>query len=305
MRAGSTQVLRIISSLSDGSKQFSLRDRAGNVVPMKIVEIDGVPTGGDSNRPLSRYISASNYELPPASRISVLVNVPAGEELSLHTDKHCEGYEGARQRSYDVVRIYGVAARHGSAEVVVSRPLTRSDDQTPAAQLLTYARTHRWLIHHRAITYTQYLFPAPKPIYGRYGFFIADTTNRNFHEHTYDPQIVAGSPFPVNLDIRVKQGTIEEWYLINATLDRHSFHIHQMSYVLENGPSGLPVSLDVADIPSGSILANPQDPDHVLVHPTITKILIDFRHVPKGTFVFHCHMLFHEDHGMMGIIRVE
>jgi FtsP/CotA-like multicopper oxidase with cupredoxin domain len=27
--------------------------------------------------------------------------------------------------------------------------------------------------------------------------------------------------------------------------------------------------------------------------------------VPKGTFVFHCHMLYHEDHGMMGVIRVE
>ncbi|TAM96035.1 MAG: hypothetical protein EPN40_09680 [Rhodanobacteraceae bacterium] len=24
----------------------------------------------------------------------------------------------------------------------------------------------------------------------------------------------------------------------------------------------------------------------------------------KGTFVFHCHMLAHEDRGMMGVIRV-
>ena len=305
VRGGSTQVLRIISSLSDGSKELSLRDRAGNVVPMKIAEIDGVPAGGDSNRPLSRYIGVSHYELPPASRISVLVNVHPGDELSLHTDKHCEGFEGARQLSYDLVRIYGVAAGRGASEVVASKPLTRSDDQTPAAQLLAYARAHRSLIRRRAITYTQYIFPAPKPLYGRYGFFITDTTNRDFHEHTYDPQIAAGSPFPVNPDIRVKQGTIEEWYLINATPDRHSFHIHQMSYVLENGPGGLPVSLDVTDVPSGTIIPNPHDPDHVLVHPTITKVLIDFRHVPKGTFVFHCHMLFHEDNGMMGIIRVE
>ncbi|MHB1588884.1 MAG: multicopper oxidase domain-containing protein [Metallibacterium scheffleri] len=29
------------------------------------------------------------------------------------------------------------------------------------------------------------------------------------------------------------------------------------------------------------------------------------RHVPKGAFVFHCHMLAHEDRGMMGMIRVE
>jgi FtsP/CotA-like multicopper oxidase with cupredoxin domain len=33
-------------------------------------------------------------------------------------------------------------------------------------------------------------------------------------------------------------------------------------------------------------------------------VLLDFRHVPRGTFVFHCHMLFHEDNGMMAIIRV-
>lgn len=29
------------------------------------------------------------------------------------------------------------------------------------------------------------------------------------------------------------------------------------------------------------------------------------RRASKGTFVFHCHMLFHEDHGMMRTIRVE
>ncbi|HYL27566.1 MAG TPA: multicopper oxidase domain-containing protein [Candidatus Nitrosotalea sp.] len=33
-------------------------------------------------------------------------------------------------------------------------------------------------------------------------------------------------------------------------------------------------------------------------------MLLDFRHVPRGTFVFHCHMLFHEDRGMMAIIKV-
>ncbi|MBV8283850.1 MAG: multicopper oxidase domain-containing protein, partial [Candidatus Eremiobacteraeota bacterium] len=38
--------------------------------------------------------------------------------------------------------------------------------------------------------------------------------------------------------------------------------------------------------------------------PSRTRLLLDFRNVPRGTFVFHCHMLFHEDRGMMGIIRV-
>jgi FtsP/CotA-like multicopper oxidase with cupredoxin domain len=34
-------------------------------------------------------------------------------------------------------------------------------------------------------------------------------------------------------------------------------------------------------------------------------VTLDFRDVPKGTFVCHCHMLAHEDAGMMETIRVE
>ena len=35
---------------------------------------------------------------------------------------------------------------------------------------------------------------------------------------------------------------------------------------------------------------------------TIT-IRIPFRDYP-GTFVFHCHVLVHEDHGMMAVVKV-
>ena len=102
----------------------------------------------------------------------------------------------------------------------------------------------------------------------------------------------------------VKAGTIEEWYLINATMESHVFHIHQMAYVQEKSPAGIPVTVDTTFVPVGKLLPNPRDPNYPLVKPSITKILLDFRHVPKGTFVFHCHMLFHEDNGMMAIIKV-
>jgi FtsP/CotA-like multicopper oxidase with cupredoxin domain len=303
--AGDTQLLRIVSGLSDGSKQVSLRDEAGRIVPMHIVGIDGVPVGGDSRHPLARYIQANHYELPPASRIDVLVNVAADGELAMHADKHCEGYEGLRQLSYDLVDIHGVESRREPKEIVRSRAITTSDDQTPAQRLFTYARAHPALIHRRALTYTQYILPGRKRGELNFAFFITDTTNPRFVEHSYDPHYAPGYPYPTNPDIVVRQGSIEEWYLINATPDRHSFHIHQMSYVLEKGPGGFPVSLDVADVPSGAIERMPGSGSRIRIHPTITKVLIDFRHVPKGTFPFHCHMLFHEDNGMMGIIRVE
>lgn len=111
--------------------------------------------------------------------------------------------------------------------------------------------------------------------------------------------------FPDNPDIVVRQGTIEEWYLINATMETHAFHIHQMAFVQERSYMGIPVTIDTVFVPVGHLIPNRRDPEYPLIVPNITRVILDFRHVPKGEFVFHCHMLFHEDRGMMGVIRVE
>jgi FtsP/CotA-like multicopper oxidase with cupredoxin domain len=104
-------------------------------------------------------------------------------------------------------------------------------------------------------------------------------------------------------NVVVKQGSIEEWDLFNATIETHSFHIHQMSFVALGERSG-PATLDTVLVPFGKLLPNRKQSDYPLVAPSRTRILLDFRHVPRGTFVFHCHMLFHEDRGMMGVIKV-
>jgi hypothetical protein len=45
-----------------------------------------------------------------------------------------------------------------------------------------------------------------------------------------------------------------------------------------------------------------QNPNHP--YPSVT-LRIDFRGNDVGTFVFHCHILGHEDLGMMNIIHVQ
>ena len=97
-------------------------------------------------------------------------------------------------------------------------------------------------------------------------------------------------------------GTVEEWTLENDTDEVHAFHIHQVHFVVEsvNGvPRPNPHWLDSFDIPpqghgaSGNLI------------PSLTKVLIDFRDpVIRGTFVYHCHILDHEDGGMMAKIQV-
>ncbi len=238
---GRMQVIRVLSAIADSAKQISLRDARGRRVPMRIAEIDGVPVGGSEVAPLSRYIPVDRFELAPASRIDLLVEVPVGGRVVLHADRHCEGYEGARQVSEDLVDIRGVAPVPASTDSVDTQPLTpAASAQTPAGRLLAYARAHPTLVHRRAIAFTQYVFPARTKRKYKFVFYITDTTNPNFHEHSYDPQYRMGDNFPIHPDIIVKQGTVEEWYLINATTDRHSFHIHQMSFVAERGAGGFP-----------------------------------------------------------------
>ncbi len=79
--------------------------------------------------------------------------------------------------------------------------------------------------------------------------------------------------------------------------------IHQMAFAAEE-ETPVPVMLDTVNIPPGRMLPNPGDPNFPLIQPSRTRIVLDFRNVPRGEFVYHCHMLFHEDNGMMGVIRV-
>jgi FtsP/CotA-like multicopper oxidase with cupredoxin domain len=101
--------------------------------------------------------------------------------------------------------------------------------------------------------------------------------------------------------IVARSGTLEEWTIRNETDEVHDFHIHQVHFLVE--------SLDGAQV-------NPRAwRDTVLVPaqhntggrriPGTAVILVDFRNPSiRGTFVFHCHMLDHEDGGMMAKIKV-
>jgi FtsP/CotA-like multicopper oxidase with cupredoxin domain len=118
--------------------------------------------------------------------------------------------------------------------------------------------------------------------------------------------------------IHVHKKQIEHWTLVNAATQIHAFHIHQLTFVTLNNPfepeqthvfedttplmPGMPCIMHgTTCVPRAPTSTQPA----TMVLPSKTEIEIDFRNVPSGTWVFHCHMLFHEDHGMMGIIQVD
>ena len=203
---------------------------------------------------------------------------------------------------HDLVRIHGVDGIAAGAAAFTPEPLQSA--RTPAAKLVAYARANPSLIRRRAITFTEYAFPKTKAVPEHQAYDITDTTNRDFREHPFSPVFASG-----------KHGSAARRRRRESRNDRgvvpHQRHdgIARVSYppdgLRAESSVGIPIMVYTTFVPVGKLLPNPRDPNYPLVKPSITKILLDFRNVPKGTFVFHCHMLFHEDNGMMAVIRVE
>lgn len=301
--AGRTQVLRIVNGTSDSPKLLRLLDAQGNSVPFRVAERDGVPVSGDMQHPLAHFIAMDQLMLSPMSRAAILLTAAPGARFVLASEPFCAGAASAFEMQHNLLRITAGDNGADGANRLHSRPIAIA--ATPAAKLVAWVKANPSLLHRRAITFTEYAFPKRGKVPKHFAFYITDTTNPDFHEHPFWPMYGNGATVPTHADIVVKQGTVEVWYLINTTLETHDFHIHQMAFVDERNYSGLPDTADTTFVPLGKVLPNPGDPDYPLIQPSVTKIILDFRHVPKGTFVFHCHMLFHEDHGMMGVIRVE
>jgi FtsP/CotA-like multicopper oxidase with cupredoxin domain len=102
------------------------------------------------------------------------------------------------------------------------------------------------------------------------------------------------------VDIVAQQGTVEDWIIENRSSELHDFHIHQLHFLLLDY-MGKPVNenflRDTVNVPFFN--------GHGLAYPSV-RLRMDFRDPNTvGTFVYHCHILEHEDKGMMGSIRVD
>jgi len=101
-------------------------------------------------------------------------------------------------------------------------------------------------------------------------------------------------------NIVVHQGEVEDWVIENRSAELHAFHIHQVHFLLTEW-NGIPV-----DEPYLRDTINVGYWDGNKAEYPRVKLRMDFRD-PRivGTFMYHCHLLEHEDGGMMGTIRVE
>jgi FtsP/CotA-like multicopper oxidase with cupredoxin domain len=92
------------------------------------------------------------------------------------------------------------------------------------------------------------------------------------------------------VDVAAPLGATEIWQVENPLGMDHPFHLHgfQFQVLDRNGvPEPFPAWKDTVNVPKGEL----------------ARFIVQYTDYP-GQWMFHCHILDHEDHGMMGILQV-
>jgi FtsP/CotA-like multicopper oxidase with cupredoxin domain len=250
--------------------------------PLGLVALDGVPlnANGKSGDSVSWQ---THLALPPGARMEFIVRGPPPGGTALFITRTVDtGPGGENDPNRAIARI--IASKDA--------PEPRSSLAASPSPLLPSGLP--WLgdevpVRIRRLYFSEKPVDANNPN-GPLEFYItaADQTPKVFDPTSKEPNIV------------VKQGTVEDWVIENRSNELHAFHIHQLHFVLLDylGRSvNEPFLRDTVNVPyyNGRSLAYPS-----------VRLRMDFRD-PKivGTFLYHCHLLEHEDGGMMGTIRVE
>ncbi len=256
----------------------------GTPQPLVLAGLDGVPIGSQAGAPGARLIPVTHLRLPPASRVEFIVRMPSQNvaKAEFITQTVNTGPAGDNDPRRTIANIVGGQSPTLSANDVGEQPSTASQPSPRFGGLRE----------------------APVKV-SRHLYFSENETQLFI---TVDGQTpVAFSP-DVPPAIVTKQGSAEDWTIENRTQENHEFHIHQLHFLVLsqrnfeiNGSQ--PVSAidgqmaDMIDIPFWD-----GNPDHP--YPKVT-LRMDFRGPDIGDFVYHCHILEHEDGGMMAIVRVQ
>jgi len=231
---------------------------------IEIVALDGMPLA--YREPKSPTRISSHLLLAPAGRLeAIITGPPRGTHSSLRTrcvDTGPDGDPNPEMVLADLVPSRVPSSRHPG--------LTRSPkqvhaiaDRPPLYKLIDVDPLKR-AAPDFTVTFTE----------DENGFYI---NGRKF----------APDASPMT---SARTGTYQHWRIVNQTGELHPFHIHQVHFLAyaENGAQlADPAWLDTVNVPyRGSV-----------------DVILDFTDpVIKGMSVFHCHLLNHEDKGMMAKI---
>jgi len=247
-----------------------------------LVAIDGVPMSAPQGRsPPLTWVN--HIGVPPGARVEFVMNGPPAGVAGLFVTRTVDTGQGGEN---DPNRALAAIVAADDAPEPQSK-LPESATPLPTPKLA-------WLGDVKPVRVRKFYFSEkledPKDPNSATTFYITEDGQT---PAPFDPQSTASN-------VVVQQGDVEDWIIENRSTELHAFHIHQVHFMLMDW-AGMPVNepflRDTVNVPYYS--------DRMLQYPSV-RLRIDFRDPNTvGTFVYHCHLLEHEDGGMMGTIRVE
>lgn len=247
-----------------------------------VVGLDGVPLA-ENGLGGSGVLWLTHLGVPPGGRVEFIMNGPQlGAKAELVTRSVNTGPIGENDPARPL------------ATIVASTDASDAPSRLAANSAPRKAPSEKWLGSVEPVRTRRMYFSEkpkdPKDPAGPTDFYL---TLEGEQPKLFDPS--SSTP-----NIVVHQGDVEDWIIENRSREVHAFHIHQIHFLLLAW-YGLAVNepylRDTINVPFwNGVTAK---------YPTV-KLRLDFRD-PNivGTFVYHCHVLEHEDGGMMGTIRVD
>jgi FtsP/CotA-like multicopper oxidase with cupredoxin domain len=117
---------------------------------------------------------------------------------------------------------------------------------------------------------------------------------------TFDPATATSTPLMFHEPITENPalGSTEEWEINNLTVDAHPIHVHLVKFQVINRQLLDPLTLLPVGVPTPALPAEAGYKDTVIAYPgQVTRIRATFD--IAGLYVWHCHIVEHEDNEMM------
>jgi FtsP/CotA-like multicopper oxidase with cupredoxin domain len=301
MKPNERQFWRVLNASADTHLDLQLVfDRKAQ--KLGVVALDGVPVGDARKNPDDRVVWQFDIPIPAGGRAEFIVTGPPdGVRAKLVT----LGVETAPFVDED--DLLPVSGTDPNAV------LADDDDNTPPRPLATIIASATAEPFSRLPAEASPLRPTTLPTL--VGVNPVRQRKLYFSEKVLDPKHPNTStiffiteegktpavydPASTTANISVHQGDVEDWTIENRSQELHTFHIHQSHFVVLKRDGDAVDEPNLRDTISVRFWdgKDPQYPSVIL--------RMDFRD-PNivGTFPYHCHILQHEDGGMMGTIQV-
>jgi FtsP/CotA-like multicopper oxidase with cupredoxin domain len=279
MRPGEQQLWRVLNASAFTYLKLMVLFH-GSPQTLGVIAVDGVPM---THQYAELVDSETFVRVPPGGRVEFIVKGPAEGENALLVNRTVDtGPGGENDPNRTLAKIVALSNAPEPRSTLVSSP----DPLPPSSET--------WLgdvapVRERHLYFSEKL-SAPKDPASAVEFYLTveGQEAKMFDMNSDIPNIIA------------QQGTVEDWIIENRTRELHDFHIHQMHFLLLDH-LGRPINenflRDTVNVPYWDGVSP--------AYPNV-RLRMDFRD-PNivGTFVYHCHLLEHEDKGMMGSIRVD